>query len=174
MIIKTDRLYLREFVKEDFKTLCSILQNPNVMYAYEHAFSIEECQQWLEKQLLRYKQDGFGLWAVVLKETGMVIGQCGLTFQEYNNDKVLEIGYLFNQTYWHQGFAIEAAKACKEYAFTTLHQKEVYSIIRDTNIASKNVAIKNGMIKIGQFTKHYYNITMPHDVYIVKNPNYSI
>lgn len=174
MILETDRLYLREFVKQDFKALCNILQDPKVMYAYEHAFNLDECHAWLEKQLTRYKEDGFGLWAVVLKKSDIVIGQCGLSLQDIDNTTLLEIGYLFNQSYWHQGFAIEAAQACKQYAFSTLHAKEVYSIIRDTNIASKNVAIKNGMVKIKQITKHYYNIDMPHDIYVVKNDNYNI
>lgn len=170
MILETKRLYLREFTIEDFDDLCSILQDIRVMYAYEHAFTINECKTWLDRQLIRYKQDGFGLWAVVLKETNQIIGQCGLSVQEIPNKKVLEIGYLFNYNYWHQGYAIEAASACKNYAFNQLHAKEVYSIIRENNLASKNVAIKNGMKKVDQFTKHYCNVDMPHDIYLVANP----
>lgn len=169
MILETKRLYLRQLTNNDFDDLCSILQDSRVMYAYEHAFSKEECQEWLDRQLTRYKQNGFGLWAVILKDTNQMIGQCGLTMQELPGKEVIEIGYLFNYNHWHQGYAIEAAKACKEYAFATLHAKEVYSIIRDTNVASKNVAIKNGMQKVSQYTKHYQGIDMPHDVYLVKN-----
>lgn len=169
MILETKRLYLKELTTNDFPALCAILQDIRVMYAYEHAFSKEECKEWFERQLSRYKKDGFGLWAVILKETNQLIGQCGITIQEIPHKKVLEIGYLFNYDYWHQGFAIEAASACKQYAFTSLQAKEVYSIIRDINVASKHVAIKNGMQKVTQFTKHYQGINMPHDVYLVKN-----
>jgi RimJ/RimL family protein N-acetyltransferase len=138
------------------------------MYAYEGAFTIEESQSWLNKQIDRYKEYGFGLWAVVMKETGNMIGQCGLTIQEYNGNKVMEVGYLFQKEHWHYGYACEAAIASKEYAFNKLNAKEVYSIIRDTNIPSQNVAKRNGMTCIDKFVKHYRGVDMPHLVFAVK------
>mgnify|MGYP003254218861 FL=1 len=59
-------------------------------------------------QLNRYENDGFGLWAVVLEETGEVIGQCGLTMQDLNGEQVLEVGYLLAKDFWHKGYATEA------------------------------------------------------------------
>ena len=97
-----------------------------------------------------------------------MIGQCGLTIQPWKEQELLEIGYLFLKEYWHHGYAIEAAKACKDYAFTVLDAKEVYSIIRDTNKASQNVAKRNGMKVIDQWVKHYRGIDMLHDLYCVK------
>lgn len=72
-----------------------------------------------------------------MKETDEMIGQCGLTMQPWKNEEVLEIGYLFNRMYWHRGYALEAAEACKEYAFEILKAEEIYSIIRDTNKSSQ-------------------------------------
>ena len=138
------------------------------MYAYEGAFSDEEVQNWLDKQLTRYQEDGVGLYAVLLKETSAMIGQCGLTFQDTPNGKVLEIGYLFQKAYWHYGYATEAAKACKRYAFDTLAADEVYSIIRDNNIPSQNVAKRNGMTVTDTFVKHYRGVDMPHYIFSVK------
>lgn len=168
MILETNRLYLREMEQSDFDSLCKILKDPKTMYAYEHGFSDEEVQDWLDKQKKRYREDGFGLWAVIEKAGNQMIGQCGLTFQDFDGREVLEVGYLFQRAYWHKGFATEAAIACKEYAFEHLHAKEVYSIIRDSNIASQNVAVRNGMQICGKFTKHYYGMDMPHLVYSVK------
>ena len=113
------------------------------------------------------KKWNFGLWAVILKETDVMIGQCGLTMQPWKDEEVLEIGYLFEQSYWHKGYAIEAAKECKKYAFEVLKADEVCSIIRDTNIASQKVAIRNGMTMTDTWTKHYRGVDMPHYRYVV-------
>lgn len=79
MILETERLYLRELIPSDFESLCKILKDKDTMYAYEGAFNDDEVQEWLDRQIARYKKWGFGLWAVVLKETNEMIGQCGLT-----------------------------------------------------------------------------------------------
>lgn len=167
MILETERLYLREMNQADFESLCKILQNKDTMYAYEGAFSDDEVQEWLDRQIARYQKWSFGLWAVVLKATNEMIGQCGLTMQPWKEAEVLEIGYLFEQSYWHKGYATEAAKACKKYAFETLNATEVCSIIRDTNIASQNVAIRNGMTMADTWIKHYRDVDMPHYRYAV-------
>lgn len=96
-----------------------------------------------------------------------MIGQCGLTMQPWKDEEVLEIGYLFERVYWHKGYAIEAAKACKKYAFEILKADEVCSIIRDMNTASLNIAIKNGMTKMDTWTKHYRGADMPHYRYVI-------
>lgn len=168
MIIETARLYLRELQQSDLDSLSKILQDEQTMVAYEGAFDYTEVQSWLEKQLDNYRREGFGLWAVVLKETNEMIGQCGLTWQDFAGQKVLEIGYLFQRAFWHHGYAIEAAEACKKYAFEQLNAEEVFSIIRDTNTASQKVAERNGMTRSGEFVKHYRGVTMPHYVYSVK------
>jgi RimJ/RimL family protein N-acetyltransferase len=168
MILETKRLSLREMAQSDYPNLCRILQDKDVMYAYEGAFSGEETQNWLDKQINNYAQYGFGLWAVILKENGQMIGQCGLTMQEYDGIQVLEVGYLFQKAFWHNGYATEAARACRDYAFERLDANEVFSIIRDTNMASQNVAKRNGMTVKGMFVKHFRGIDMPHYAYSVK------
>ncbi len=123
MKLETKRLLLRELKQDDFDDICKLLQDPIVMYAYEGAFSKKEVQEWLDKQLRRYQNDGFGLWGMIEKGSGELIGQCGLTYQEFNGQQVPEIGYLLRAEYWHKGYATEAAIACKEYAFNILNIK---------------------------------------------------
>ena len=168
MILETERLYLREMERADLRDLCGMLQDPLVMYAYEHAFSNVEAQAWLDRQLERYARDGFGLWAVMERDSGALVGQCGLTWQDWSGRQVLEIGYHLRRDRWGRGYATEAARACKKYAFEVLGAREVYSIIRDTNFASQRVALRNGMALRGSFIKRYYNMDMPHLVFCAR------
>lgn len=168
MIIETERLYLREMDEGDMGALKAIMQDEKTMYAYNGIYSDGEVAAWLGRQKARYAQYGFGLWAVVLKDTGEMVGQCGLTMQEWNGQSVLEVGYLFNRRHWHNGYAAEAARACRDYAFNNLNAPEVYSIIRDTNIPSRNVALRNGMHAVDSWTKHFRGEDMPHLLFRVK------
>lgn len=165
IILETERLALRRLRRADYDGLCLMLKDEEVMYAYEHAFEDWEASDWLDRQLMRYEKYGFGLWAVILKETGELIGQCGLTMQEAGEREVLEVGYLFRKDFWHCGYALEAAAACRDYAFEKLGAEAVYSIIRDTNAPSRAVAERNGMTVCGSIVKHYYGMDMPHLLY---------
>ncbi len=167
MILETKRLYLREMNQSDFEDLAEILQNPRVMYAYEHDFSDNDVQEWLNRQITRYKKYGFGLWAVILKNTDEMIGQAGLIMQPYKDTEVLEIGYLLKERFWHYGYASEAANGCKESAFEQLNRDKVYSIIKSDNYASMKVAKSMGMKKEDEFMTQYYNGKMLHYLYSV-------
>ncbi len=147
MILETERLFLREMRQNDFRDLAEILQNPNVMYAYEHDFSEDDVQVWLDRQIDRYKKYGFGLWAVILKNTNEMIGQAGLTIQPYKNAEVLEIGYLLKERFWHCGYARETVNGCKKYA---------------------KVAESVGMSKEDEFITQYYNGDMLHYLYSIR------
>jgi RimJ/RimL family protein N-acetyltransferase len=172
IILKTNRLFLRELSENDYKDLCEILQDKEVMYAYEHSFSKDEVENWYNKQIERYNENGFGLWAVIHKETKKFLGQCGLTKQKINGKEYLEIGYLFKKKYWRKGYAAEAAAGCRNYAFETLKAEKVYSIIRDSNRAAQNVAKRIGMEKTEEIIKHYYNMDMAHYIYEIENRRY--
>lgn len=88
--------------------------------------------------------------------------------QPWKDTEVLKIGYLLNREAWHQSYATETAIACRQYAFDVLGADEVCSIIRDTNLASQHVAIRNGMTPTDTFVKHYRGVDMPHTRYIVR------
>lgn len=172
IITETERLIIREMVQSDLGALCKILCDEEVMRAtYESAFSVEEAQNWMNRHFKRYEEYGFGLWAVVLKETNEMIGQCGLTMQSWREKELLEIGYLFQKAYWHKGYATEAAIACKEYAFSVLNASSVYSIIKDTHIASQNVAVRNGMKIVDKFTKNFRYVDMDFFLYCAEKVN---
>lgn len=171
MIFETERLVVRRMDENDYDNLCSILQDERCMYAYEHAFSDEEARDWLERQLYRYSRWGFGLFALINKETGKFVGQAGLTVQEWKDKLTVEIGYLLCFDSWHKGYAAEAAKALKKYAFEELELSQVSTIIRENNLPSRHVAERIGSQVVDRIVKHYYNIDMPHLIYLAKNPD---
>ncbi len=172
MILETERLTLRKLTQDDLPDMRAILQDPDVMYAYEHDFSDADVQRWMDKQYRRYEELGFGLWAVVLKETGEMVGQAGLTMQECEGEAVLEIGYLFKKAHWHRGYATEAATGCRDYAFNILGSDVVHAIIKADNYASQRVAKRVGMGKVKEFTTRYYAGDMLHYLYrLTKDAN---
>lgn len=169
MIYQTPRLYTRRLTAADLPNLARTLQDPQAMYAYAHAFATQEVADWLANQQRRYQADGFGLWALIRKQDDQFIGQCGLTIQTWQHQPVVEIGYLLERRYWHYGYASEAAQGAKRYAFDVLKVPGVWSIIRDNNYASMNVAIRNGMLVQGRQVKTYYGMQMPHYGFYVPN-----
>lgn len=162
VILETHRLSLREMTDEDLPSLRAMLHDPEVMVAYEGAFSEEESLAWLRRMQERYRRDGFGMWAVVLRTSGEMIGQCGITRQRIDDDEVIEVGYLFRRDHWGHGYAVEAAAASRDWAFRTLGTDEVYAKVRSTNVASMNVAIRLGMTVRRTFVTHYRGVDMPH------------
>ena len=156
--------------EDDLPALRAILQDAETMTAYEGAFDEEMVQAWFHRMRDRYRDDGFGLWAVTLRESGEMIGQCGLTRQHILDDDVIEVGYLFNRAHWHRGYAVEAATGCRDHAFTALDADRVWAQVRDTNVASMNVAIRLGMTVRGRFMKHYRRVDMPHLAFAVDRP----
>ena len=167
-IYETERLYTRCMTEADLPALSAVLQDAETMHAYEHAFSDAEVRDWLRRNEMRYEKDGFGLWAVIRKDTGEMIGDCGIIMQEMDGKPVAEVSYHLNRRFWHNGYAIEAAYAAKNYAFDVLGYEEVFCMVRDTNIASLNVAIRSGMTIRERIVKHYYGMDMPHYVFVQK------
>jgi ribosomal-protein-alanine N-acetyltransferase len=162
-ILETKRLYLREITKDDVSNLLGYFSNPEVM-KFSKVRDKKETQEWIDWTLKSYESHGFGKWAVCLKNTNEVIGDCGITYQTTQDLTLPELGYRLSKTYWHKGYAIEAAAACKEYAFSHLGMTVIYSIISKHNQASISVAQRNGM----QLWKELVNPTNGFDVGIWK------
>ena len=147
IILKTERLYLRPYRKEDLHSLHSIFSDAKTMEYYPAPFSLVQTQNWILKNQERYEADGYGLWGLCLKETNELIGDCGLVKQNVDGVTEVEIGYHVNKKYWSRGYATEAARACKEYGFHQLNMNKLISIIDPRNSPSIRVAEKNGFIK---------------------------
>ena len=151
MEIETGRLILREMTEADFPRLYEIFSDPQTMRYYPAPFDEERVWRWIEVNRQRYRTFGFGLWAVVLKETGEVIGDCGVTMQMIHGMIRPEIGYHIHRAHQRKGYASEAAAACRDYIFAHTPFEIVYSYMKYTNAASYGVALKNGMAFIEEY-----------------------
>ncbi|MEH2366283.1 GNAT family N-acetyltransferase [Nostoc sp.] len=165
MILETQRLLLREMRLSDLDALLLVLGDAKSMRYYPKPFDREMVEKWIDRHRRNYAQHGLGLWAMVLKTTGEVIGDCGLVWQEVEGHQELEIGYHVRRDQQMQGYATEAAYACQDYAFNVLGcDHRVISLIRPENIPSRRVAEKNGL-KVVQETLWR---DIPHYIYAVQ------
>jgi RimJ/RimL family protein N-acetyltransferase len=165
VILQTSRLYMREIQKDDYSSICSILQDIDVMYAWEHAFSDEEVARWIDENIMRYKRDGYSYWAVMEKASDQLIGVTGLISEQADDENYVGVGYIYKKSYWGKGYAFEAASACVDYAFNILHLNEITAQIRPENKSSRKVAERLGMSIKKQFNKRYKNKDIPHYLY---------
>ena len=150
-MIETERLYLREMTDEDFEALRKVLGDPDIMCHYPYAFDEERIRNWIDRNRERYRVFGFGLWAVCRKDTGEMIGDCGLTMQLVDGRILPEIGYHIHRMYWRQGYAKEAASAVRDWFFENTGFQEVYSYMKYSNVASYSTAASIGMRKIREY-----------------------
>ncbi|MTK52642.1 GNAT family N-acetyltransferase [Paludibacter sp.] len=153
MILETPRLYLRLLTPEDASELSLVLSDKESMKHYPHPFSQEEVMAWIERNLQRYQNEGFGLWAVIRKADNQFLGDCGITLQNIDGDILPEIGFHIIKKYCNAGYATEAAEACKRYAIEQLGYQSVYSYSEVGNKASQKVASKIGMRPVKTFCK---------------------
>lgn len=142
--IETPRLILRQMAPQDAPALHAVLGDEETMRWYPRGFTREEVDAWIERQIVRYPT-GTGLLGMVVKETGALIGDCGVVRQEIEGVLELEIGYHVHRDYRNRGLATEAARSIRDYAFSTLGCDHVISMIRPENLASRRVAEKNGL-----------------------------
>ena len=159
MIIETERLFLREMTQDDFPALYRVLADSDIMKHYPYAFDENRVKNWIERNIERYRIFGFGLWAVCLKETGEMIGDCGLTMQLINGQIKPEIGYHIRADKQRNGFAGEAAIAVRDWTFTHTPFNVVYSYMKYTNEPSCKTAISYGCKQVDEFKDDINEIT---------------
>ena len=165
--IETARLLLRPMVAEDTHALLAIFADPLVMASFGVAcFDDQQMAAWVQRNLDHQAQFGYGLFAVILKENGVLIGDCGLECLTVADQVEVELGYDVRSDYWRQGLATEAAAAVRDYALHTLHLPRLISLIREGNDASRRVAEKIGMHLEATFARQgrqYWRYALSHD-----------
>ncbi len=144
---ESNRLIFRKVSKTDFNAWLPFHQEPlSAQYFAGEIFEPEvACQNWFTKVFTRYENDLGGLNALISKEDSELVGMCGLLIQTVDEIQELEIGYSILPAFWKKGYATEAAKKCKAYAFDHNLAESIISIIHIDNIGSQKVALNNGM-----------------------------
>jgi RimJ/RimL family protein N-acetyltransferase len=166
--IETARLQLRPLTQDDQDAIYAVIGDDATMQYYPRGFTRRDAAEWVERNLRRYEQDGHGLMAVVVKGTGDVIGDCGLTYQLIEGVRLLEVGYHLRRDQWGHGYATEAAKACMDYAFRQLGARQVVSLIRPENLPSRRVAERNGL----RTEREVQHAGLLHLLYVMNRESY--
>ena len=145
VVLETPRLLLREFTPADAEALEGILGDPMAMQYYPAPYPRAEIEDWIRRNRTRYRDCGFGLWAMLLKGSDEVIGDCGCYVRDVEGNFEFELGWHMRRDLWGRGYASEAAQHCIHYAFSSLGANRVIALVRPENKGSCRVAEKNGM-----------------------------
>ena len=159
MIIETERLFLREMNENDFDALYEVLADADIMQHYPYTFDENRVRNWIQRNIERYRIFGFGLWAVCLKETGEMIGDCGITLQLIDGQIKPEIGYHIRADKQRNGYAKEAAIAVRDWTFNNTPFQIVYSYMKYTNEPSVKTAISYGCKQVDEYKDDENEIT---------------
>ena len=152
IMIEANCLLLREMGPEDFDALYAVLADSDIMQHYPYTFDEARVQNWINKNIERYRVFGFGLWAVCLQSSGEMIGDCGLTMQRIGGTILPEIGYHIAKAHQRRGYAKEAAQAVRDWTFARTPFGMVYSYMKQSNLPSAAVARANGMTLLREYT----------------------
>lgn len=165
IFIETTRLILREIIPEDVERIFLLDQNPEVMkyIGLKPVTKIEESAETIKNIRNQYAENGIARWAVIEKESNLLIGWCGLKLltKPLNGfTNVYELGYRFLPEYWGKGFATESAKAVIEYGFEQMDVEIIYACTDVDNLNSANI-LKNklGFSETGTFIDDLDNAT---------------
>jgi len=145
VILETPRLLLREMVPEDAPFFFELNADPLVIrYTGDKAFNnLQEALDITHYVINQYRENGYGRFMVLEKESGSPLGWCGLKY--HHDTKETDLGYRFFQTYWGKGYATEASKACVQHGFHQLHLNRIIAQAMLENTASIAVMKKTGM-----------------------------
>ena len=164
MILQTERLFLREMTAEDFSALYAVLADADIMQHYPYVFDKARVENWIARNIERYRIFGFGLWAVCLRETGEMIGDAGLTMQTINSRIKPEIGYHIRKDQQRKGYAKEAAAAIRDWTFINTPFCTIYSYMKHTNLPSMRTAASWGCRFVEEYTDAANEITVVYAI----------
>jgi RimJ/RimL family protein N-acetyltransferase len=145
MYIETPRLIIRDLQEPDAEALASLWADPKVTTFLGGARDKEEIRKTLIEDAKTAKEVPYDLRTVIEKESGEIVGHCGLLDKEVDGQREIEVTYVLAKRVWGRGYATEAASAIKDFAFGHMGLMRLIALIKPNNISSERVALKVGM-----------------------------
>ncbi len=161
--LDTPRLIVRDYSENDLDDVAEILADPAVFWWVKEPFTREKARLWLDEEMSFAARDGTGRRAVVLRDSGKVIGGAGLVWRDLESGREVELGYHLHHDYWGQGYATEAAGACLEQA-RSLGLRRIVSLIYTENPRSEAVARRLGMSP----RREILWAGLPHNMWVIE------
>jgi len=145
--ILTERLRLRDWRDDpaEVDALHAVLSDPETLKLWPFLFDRDACAAWIAHARETYRTHGYGRWALELRETGSVIGDCGLKPNTIGDWSYIDIGWILHADHHGKGYAIEATRAIVDHAFGPLGLSELVAHMADDHTASRRVAERLGM-----------------------------
>jgi len=144
-ILETQRVRLREFNEDDLDDLAAMVADEDQMKFYPRPKTKDEASAWISRNLVLYRECGFGFWFIESLPTSSFLGYCGIRPLALQGASEIEIGWHIKKTFWNQGIATEAAAAVRNLAFRRFELSQLVAIIHPDHIASRRVAENIGM-----------------------------
>ncbi|MBE6015365.1 MAG: GNAT family N-acetyltransferase [Lachnospiraceae bacterium] len=168
-IFETERLLARELTVEDLDALYEVYSSPEVTEFVEPLYEDRSEELLFQISYIKYMYGmyNFGLWAIILKDTGKIIGRAGIELREIDGEYEIEIGYVFGRKYWGYGYAFEACKAVIDYAKNETDYPKINCLTRRENTASVNLAKKLGFTFEAETTIKYRGLDTVFDKYVL-------
>jgi len=149
--IITPRLVLRPYTMDDIDSLFEVLSDKKTMSFWPEPFTIEQTRQWIERAIGSYKLNRFGRMAILLKDSGSLIGDCGIMLADTDGKTENDLGYIIHSSHWKKGYGSEAAGACLDFGLNILGLSRLAANMDVNNIASIRTAEKIGMTREKEF-----------------------
>ena len=164
-VLETERLVLRPFVPDDAPALIKVFDDWYAKRFYPDMVYLPMAERWVLRNIKRHEEEGVGLWAACLKDTGEMIGDCGLIHQTIRERPEVEVAYHLRADHRGKGLATEAALACLKLGFDTLDCEQIVSMVHPDNQASKRVAerVHDDWMRFMRDAVRYYLFYTPRD-----------
>jgi len=171
--LQTERLRLRRYTTDDIDNIYGLVSDPLVMRYFPQMYSRSEVEESLEHRIARYDEIGYSVMAVELRSDGTFVGQIGLLhWDDVDGREDVEVAYMLRPQFWGCGYAIEAARACRDWAFENLGVDRVVSFVAVDNAPSIAVALRNGMHFVHRLDENRFGF--PINVYAIEREAWAL